>query len=86
MKYHIPGLIIVFLGLGFAMVCTFIGAQQDSDLKTLIFMAVGLAVFAVCAGFDSDTRIRHHRNILKKAGLWTDDEIRKKDLKKPDEP
>lgn len=86
MKYYLPGLIIVFLGLAFAMVCAFIGAQQDSDLKALIFMGIGLGVFAVCAGFDSDTRISHHKRILKKAGLWTDQVIKKKDLITPKDP
>lgn len=83
MKYYIPGIIVTFLGLAFAICTAFIGAQQSSDIKALIFMGLGLGVFAICAGFDSDLRLSHHKRILKKAGLWTDEMIRKKDLSAP---
>ena len=85
MKYYIPGLIVTMMGVGAAMVCAYMGTQQDSDLKSLIFMGLGLGIFAIASGFDSDIRISHHKKILKKASLWTDEEITKKDLgeKKP---
>lgn len=89
MKYYIPGIIITMMGLAAAFACAFIASQQDSNIKAMVFMALGLGIFAVCSGFDSDTRISHHKRILKKAGLWTDQEIKKKDLlptpKDPDE-
>ena len=86
MKYWIPGIIVTFLGLCAAFACLYIAIQQDSDLKGLIFMALGLGIFAVCSGFDSDSRIAHHKRILTKAGLWTDQEIKKRDLESPKDP
>lgn len=86
MKYWIPGMIVTFLGLGAAFACTYIATQQDSDLKAFVFMGLGLGIFAVCSGFDSDARISHHKRILKKAGLWTDQAIKKKDLTAPKDP
>lgn len=85
MKYWIPGTFVTMAGLMFVFVSVWLASQQGTVLKVFIFVAFGVGIFAICSGFDSDLRLSHHRKILKKAGLWTDEEIRKKDLKKPND-
>lgn len=86
----ISGLIFCWLIYSIIQVSSF-------DKNTQTSLIVGLAACAVAfmgmlGELGAQDRIRHHKKILQRAGLWTDEIIKKKDLlnntnsKDPPEP
>ena len=82
--------IIDFIGIAFGiMFCYLLYLTTQMDLEknyqTSLVVGIGACAIAFMTIFGhlaTNDRVRHHKRILQKHGLWQDEEIKKKDLPK----
>ena len=89
MKYWIlpATLELSFMGIGIFMFYSLVKYTwfNSNLIESDHVLLLGIATLLIlCFGVTYGSRLRllHHKLILKKAGLWTDEEIRKKDIPK----
>jgi len=87
MKYYIMPLILEWTGIGLAIVMLYslILMTQVPEHDSAMLIATASTIIGFLGVFNSlgnSQRLAHHKRILKKAGLWTDEYIKKKDLPK----
>lgn len=87
MKYWILPTILEWSGIGIAACLLYplmlIGQAPEPNEGLIIAVAATILGFlGVFNNLSDSMRLRHHKRILQKAGLWTDEYIKKKDLPK----
>ena len=88
MKYWIIPLIIEWSGIIGGAILLFpllLIAENTVAPDSVMIVALGAVILGLIGAtgtVGSDMRIRHHKRILQKAGLWQDEEIKRKDLRK----
>ena len=85
MKYWIIPNILDFLGMGIAVFILISIQLTPKEIdQTMIIALLGTVVGVMGAMFGASSiyRFSHFKRILKKHGLWQDEEIKKRDLPK----
>ena len=90
LKYWIFPSFIEFSGLGMAAVFAYLmiyvqGLGYSKEVTMLFVVGLGGCSLGFLSAFGHiavGERLRHHKRILQKHGLWQDEEIKKKDLPK----
>lgn len=83
MKYWVIPLIQRTVGIALGIIIVGLAVIDQSRMGMGLFIALigtGFAVMAVFSSMAITDELKHHRKILQKAGLWQDEEIKKKDL------
>jgi len=85
MKYWIIPNILDFFGMGIAMfilILIQLTPKEIDETMNIALLGTAVGIMGVMFGVAAMYRFSHFKRILKKHGLWQDEEIRKKDLPK----
>jgi len=85
MKYWIIPNMLDFLGMGicvFILFSIYLTPKEIDETMNIALLGVAVGIMGAMLGAASMYRHSHLKRILKKHGLWQDEEIRKRDLPK----